>query len=1203
MRGIILYYILIIPLQLAIITPTVIQVVSHSMSKESSTQALLSTAIVLVLSVKNTWVKLRALLDVGSQHNFISEKAVKLLGLETKKTDWVINGIGDCQGRSRDACEIIIKSVYGDSPNYEVQCLVLRKITNNLPLISLEKRHLEIPSNLNLADVEFFKTGEIDLLLGVGIFWKIMKMGQIKTTNGSLHFQESSLGWLAGGDVQCHNPLPFSVCHLSLNSIDRQIKRFWEIEEWRANANIPFSEEERKCEQHFMSTYKQNVDGRFILKLPFKASSERLGTSAEVAIKRFAALERKFINDPPLKERYKSFMEEYEQLKHMEPIPLASITDSNCFYLPHHAVVRETRESVKIRVVFDASCKSSSNISLNDILAVGPKIQDDLISILLRFRFHRYVISSDINKMYRQILIAPEDRQFQRIVWREDAHKPLRVFQLNTLTNGTASAPFLAVRCLQQLADENREIYPKVYPVIVHDFYMDDVLTGADTIEEVVKIRDQLIEVLTSGGFELRKWASNNSNILPDDISLNTSDTNGQNNDFISFDKEGESKTLGLYWNCKQDSLRYNINCDYRSHENFTKRKILSIVSKIFDPLNLVGPVSVKAKLIIQKLWELKLGWDETIPSETMTIWLQLLKELPILNSCLTQRSVIDKYPYCLIEIHGFCDASQRAYGASHYVRTIAADGTISCNLLCSKSRVAPLRTITIPRLELCAALLLSRLTNTVIKNLRLSINSVFYWTDSTIVLAWLATSPSTLNTFVANRVSEIQNLSTVDTWQHVNTKDNPADIISRGAYPSELLKCDLWFHGPYWLRESSENWPKPHLQPTEVPGLKGVALISGNNFEVPILTRYSSISKLKRVMAICLRFTHNCRNKHDRRTGSLSLLELTQAFQVILHLVQGIEFPQELINLGTKGQVRSNSKLKTLNPFLDKSGLIRVGGRLRNSNIQFDQKFPIMLPKHHITRLIIKEEHVIQLHSGPTATLSAVRQRFWPLAGKDLVRQVIHNCTICARFKAEQVTPIMGDLPSVRITPARPFLNSGLDYAGPLIIKDGKTRNKKTLKAYIALFVCMSTKAVHLELVSELTTANFLAALKRFVSRRGVASNIYSDNATNFVGAHNELQIMFKQRRVSNDIETFLENKNIKWHFIPARAPHFGGIWEAGIKSAKYHLKRIVGSSVLTFEEVSTVLACIEACLNPRPLCPLRRILTTWTYSHRAIF
>jgi len=271
--------------------------------------------------------------------------------------------------------------------------------------------------------------------------------------------------------------------------------------------------------------------------------------------------------------------------------------------------------------------------------------------------------------------------------------------------------------------------------------------------------------------------------------------------------------------------------------------------------------------------------------------------------------------------------------------------------------------------------------------------------------------------------------------------------------------------------------------------------------------------------------------------------------------------------------------------------GIIRVGGRLHKSTLEFNA-CPILLSRgHELAKRIIEQEHVRNAHAGVQATMATVRQRFWPLSLRSSVRKIIQNCVTCFKAKPALSEAIMGSLPVGRVTVSRPFYHCGVDYAGPLMLREGKRRNARLSKAYISIFVCFATKAMHIELVSDLTSSVFIAALKRFSARRGKPAFMYSDNGTTFVGAQGQLKQFFdflKSEETQSEIKHFLREQSTSWSFIPPNAPHFGGLWEAAVKSAKIHLNRIVGKAHLTFEEMSTVLYEIEAILNSRPLTPL---------------
>ncbi|XP_011165208.1 uncharacterized protein LOC105199705 [Solenopsis invicta] len=1119
----------------------------------------------------------RAFLDPGAQLNFMTKELCERLELPQQKNYSPLRGIYNTRTSTLTDTHTTIRSRF-NAFEAHLTFSVLPEIIGMIPLSEINKRHVKIPETIKLADPSFHTPGKIDVLLGTVIFWDLLCVGQVKLGRNQPVAQKTKLGWVIGGPLKVESPRKASTAAICLtsttNTIEAQLERFWKIEEGVPHAEP--SENDKICEDEFVRYHKRNAEERFEVRLPLRDSVERLGQSQEVAIKRLKSLERKFAKLPNLKQQYTKFIQEYEELGHMTRIMDPEQTKTT-YFLPHHGVVRDDSLTTKLRVVFDASCPTSTGVSLNDILRVGPTIQQDLWSIVLRFRQHKVVITADIKQMYRQILIQNDQRNLQRIVWREDASESIREYRLNTVTYGTASAPFLAIRCLHQLAIENQDKYPETSDIIRNDFYVDDLLSGGEDVDTVRKLKNELTEILQSAGFQLHKWSTNEPTIL-NTSHLNTSEIKG-------LPKDDEIKTLGVCWNTTNDCLQYKTQAITKT-QRVTKRSVLSTIAQVFDPLGLMGPTIICAKIILQQLWQLKIGWDESLPLPLHTMWVQYQNQVNEINSISIPRRIIGDEPQT-IELHGFCDASEASYGACIYVRSTNPSGEIVSRLLCAKSRVAPLKSITLPRLELCGAVTLVKLGKMAQQALSIKFDHVQYWSDSTITLAWIAHRPGELQTFVANRVATIQRTAPEAQWTHVRSKDNPADIISRGATPQALKDSPLWWTGPAWLSSDRREWPSElHSNATDVPELKKQTLLSHcvlSGFE--LFTRFSSLSRLQRVVAYCLRFKTNTLNKPAREFGPLSVQELRQAMESLIHTTQSNEFAAELSDLQASRRVSTKSKLITLNPFLDENGIIRVGGRLRHANVDQSIKHPIVLPaKHPLTDLIIRDCHLKEMHIGAQGLLAHLRSQFWPLSGRKSIRRVLRKCIACFRVRPNNQVQLMGDLPRSRVTPNRPFFNSGVDYAGPFPIK--LSRNK-TGKAYLCIFVCLATKATHLEIVSDLTTTAFLNALKRFIARRGRCAKLVSDNGTNFIGANNELRgltNMLEQER--GNVKKFLADQAIQWQFIPAHSPHMGGLLEAAVKSTKTHLKRVIGNQSLTFEELGTIFAQIEAVLNSRPLC-----------------
>lgn len=1163
---------------------------------------LLATARVFVCDKKGNKHECRVLLDQGSQPHIMTTELCNKLDLQRTRIGTTLSGIE--QGNQSVPYQATVKIISRTTDfSTTITCLVIDKISDDLPSQRVQAANISVPIGIELADPGFDQEQPVDMLIGAALFYQLLCVGQIKLKQCGPYFQKTLFGWIVGGNVHLTSRTEGSrlICNKITNSeLNSQLERFWEIDNCFSESKSQLSLND-PAERHFKRTIERDDRGRFVVSIPFKPTElSQLGSSKDMALKRLYSLEKKLNKIPLFKQQYVEFMNEYEKLGHMSEVTASQCNDDiPHFYLPHHAVLKEDSTTTKFRVVFDGSARTSKGMSLNEAQYIGTPVQDDQISILLRFRLHRYVLSGDIAKQYRQIMVKKEERALQRILWRSDSNLPIKTYELNTVTYGTASAPFLATRCLHEIGQNCKEQYRIASNVLLHDFYVDDLLSGAQTIEEAVQIKHDLAAILKTYGMELRKWASNDARIVQDNSEIKYHD--------ISINGDKDPKTLGLVWDYLNDILKYRVK--ETEARKITKRTILSIIAQIFDPLGLVGPAIIKAKVLMQRLWALELDWDESLPQDMYTEWTQIYQEIKNINEIVIPRYTLSS-TYKRLEFHGFCDASEIAYGACIYICSVNKDGTRKVQLLCAKSRVAPLKATSIPRLELLGALLLAQLSHKVSTACRIEKNQWYFWTDSMVALAWIKSASKKWKTFVANRTAEIQEL-TNERWNHVESAQNPADIISRGVSTIELHESNLWWNGPSWLYRESDNWSVFEVNDMhDISEQRKVlhsfivkqineekAHESSSNF----FDRFSSFTRLVRTTAYIFRFINNCKikirtklNLNNSITVPLCTSELEFSRLRLIKLAQNQTFSKEISELQkskTNSVQLKFSNLNQLRPFLDDLGFLRVGGRLENANIDFDEKHQLILAANHkFTQLLIKYEHKRLLHAGCQSVINSLRKRYWPLTGKNIVKRILRECVVCFKVQPRDVNYIMGDLPSVRVTPMRAFYNSGVDFAGPFYIKE-KARSRVPLKAYMCIFVCLVTKAVHIELAVDLSTEAFLNCLKRFFSRRGMCKNLYCDNGTNFVGAKNELvevgHILI-DNNFRNDVTEFLSNSSINWHFIPPHAPNFGGLWESAVKSAKYHLKRVVGEKRLTYEEMYTVLTQVESCLNSRPLSAL---------------
>ncbi|XP_030227414.1 uncharacterized protein LOC115554725 isoform X3 [Gadus morhua] len=591
----------------------------------------------------------------------------------------------------------------------------------------------------------------------------------------------------------------------------------------------------------------------------------------------------------------------------------------------------------------------------------------------------------------------------------------------------------------------------------------------------------------------------------------------------LSRDQLPMERALGVQWDVEQDSFTFSI---LNKHKPLTRRGILSSVSSIYDPLGFLSPVILPAKQILQQLWKLKLAWDEAIPPEMAQTWQRWVDDLILLHSFSVRRCFTPSEfgNVEMAQLHHFCDASEVGFGAVSYLRLTNSEKEVCVAFVIGKARVAPLKHVTIPRLELAAAVVAVRLDKMLSKQLELNLSESVFWSDSMTVLKYIANTTTRFKTYVANRVSIISSLSNVGQWRHVGSKMNPADAASRGMKVGAFLKSSTWITGPDFLGKTEREWPasvdKASLHPDADPEVREEVLSFAAQAEevcptTKLLLHFSSWTRLKRAVAWIMKLKEKLRLKikenaqcgdqtpvkQVKKTNYLPLTvdDLLLAEEAIVRFVQKKHYSSELAALKSGG-VKKSSQLYKLDPIAI-DDVLRVGGRLSRSALPVETKHPAILPKEsHVSKLILQHVHNKVGHRGRNHMLSTLRRQYWIPHANAAARKIISECVICLKQRQRPGEQKMSDLPVDRVTAdAPPFTHVGLDYFGPIEVKKGRS----LVKRYGALFTCLTCRAVHLEVAHSLNTDSCINAIRRFICRRGQVKEIRTDNGTNFVSTN----------------------------------------------------------------------------------------------------
>lgn len=1145
----------------------------------------------------NLHVKTYALLDEGSDVTLCSEELVEKLGAVGIRREFTITTINKSSERKMGV-EVQLKVSSLDKR----ETLDLNKVwsVRKLP-ISLDsmpdRREVSKWRHLDGIDLPHINEGQVELLIGSDVPEAFWVEEERRGRRGEPYAIRSLLGWsIIGPAGKCTPQGAVNVNFQQSLSVEDQIEKLWSTDfpDMKFDCGVGMSQEDRRA-RTMMEDSITLENGHYKLGLPWRDRDIILPNNKPMALKRFEHLKRKLQKNEELYALYKSTMEGYIKEGYAERVPEAGLKEERrVWYLPHHPVINPKKPN-KVRIVFDCAAKFRGT-SLNDNLLQGPDYMNSIVGVLMRFRQKPVALVADIEAMFHQVKVKASDRNALRFLWwpNGDISKQPVEYCMNVHLFGATSSPSCAAFSLKRTARDNSKYFSdETVNTVERNFYVDDLLKSVPDEQVGIKLAKELREILSLGGFRLTKWVSNSSDVLSSIPETERAESNAR------LDLERDTlleKTLGLQWYVERDCFVFDVNLQ---DKGFTRRGILSVASSLYDPLGFVAPVTLIPKLVLQNACRQKLGWDERIAEADTECWTSWLASLPELSKVSIERCLepmtLDKHS-TRTELHIFSDASEKAYGSAAYLKVCDASGNSKCSLIIGKSRLAPIKTLSIPRLELAAAALAVKLYQLVTQELDIEIHDTIFWTDSMIVLGYINNDKKRFKTFVANRLSYIHDATTPKDWRYVPSRLNPADLASRGFYPYDTDKLSIWLKGPNFILEDRSTWPKIVTKLSvsdddiEVKPEVNVNMSQGKQSKGvnDLLNRYSDWNRLQRAVGWLLRFKTYLVERYLRSNKvsyatpkHFTANEIREATSSVIRVLQMEVYRDEIRSIVQVGKVPKSSSLVRLNPeYTD--GLLRVGGRLQNSLIGEDAKHPIILPSsHHVTRILIRDFHERNAHMGVLHVLSLIRQNYWIVQGLRTVKSVLNRCLDCKRNRHRPVTQQMGQLPEERLIPDKaPFTYVGIDYFGPMTVKSGR----RHLKRYGCLFTCLTTRAVHIEIAHSLDTDSFICALRRFVGRRGNPEKIFSDNGTNFVSGEKILRQEIEQWNDSR-LAKFCQQHKINWHFNPPYAPHMGGVWERLVRSVKTALKSVIREQLLNDEALLTLVVEIEKILNDRPI------------------
>ncbi|XP_050072670.1 uncharacterized protein LOC126560760 [Anopheles maculipalpis] len=1175
---------------------------NHHQYASSSSKALFRIVPVTVYGPAGA-VATFAFLDEGSSMTLVDEDLAEKLGVKGVVEPLCIRWTGNTTrveaGSRRVNLEV---GPIGSTRRFAVNSV------RTVPAMNLPRQSFVQDEgrweHLKQLPIQEYKDAEPKMLIGLDNLRLTVPLRTVEGGDGDPIAVKTRLGWCIygkptnqGGDRLLH------ICECnSPNNLHDAIGKFYELEQMGVAYTHVQDDPDTQRAQHLLEVTTVRVGRRFESGLLWKVDHSELPSSLAMAKRRFDCLEKRMERDGQLKLQVHRQIRELLDKQYVHKATKQELSEANpkrIWYLPI-GVVTNPNKPGKVRLIWDAAAKAHGT-SLNDMLLKGPDEVMSLLGVLFRFRLYAVAVCADVKEMFLQIRVRREDKHAQRFLWRYNPSDELDTYIVDVVTFGSTCSPATAQYVKNRNAKEHAEKFPRAVEGILESTYVDDFLDSFGTTEEACRVSNEVRKVFSNGGFELRNWSSNSAEVIK-----HLGEQNSGNIKYLPTMGDDIERVLGMRWHPASDTLGFctracTVIADFLKAERIpTKREVLRCVMSLYDPLGLLAIFVIHGKILIQDLWRTGTQWDEEINGIQYSEWRRWIELLPTIGDIRIPRCYFteaSKKTYENAEWHVFVDASQHAYACALYLRTIDESGEPQCTLVGGKAKVAPLKPLTIPKLELQGCVLGARFLRYTQEHHPIRVTRRVLWTDSTVALSWIRADPRNYKPFVAHRVVEILESTAVDEWRWVPTDHNPADEATKWKGRPNFDYDGIWFKGPEFLLNGEDDWPQQRSTDTGTgEEIRRVNLhTEGPDTRLLLIPyeRFSRLERLQRTIGWLVRYVGNLDKKRRSESvlgGVLSHEELYQANIILWKQTQWTFYSEEIRVLSTqngdevpRGTVAKQSRIYKLLPFLDEEGVLRMRGRIGEAaEVPYSAKYPVILPGNSkLAELIVERYHRVYRHANNETVVNEVRQQFQIPRLRALVAKTVRNCVFCAIRRALPQVPPMAPLPKERLAPfVRAFTFVGLDYFGPVLVKRGRSNEKR----WVAVFTCLTIRAIHLEVVHSLATESCIMAVRRFVARRGAPIEIFSDNGTNFVGASRQLRKEIEQR--NEILATTFTNEHTRWNFNPPGAPHMGGAWERMVRSVKAAISTVMEVRNLPNDETfETILYDAEAMINSRPL------------------